>query len=95
MTQGNSYRVFHEEQDMAAGDRGSHIQLIPAEPFSLRELYYKENTNKNLNLSKRGKRKTKQLKSYNVRNINLAENGIIGNFWLISLKMNLEAFIFK
>jgi hypothetical protein len=25
----------------------------------------------------------------------LAVNGMIGNFWLISLKMNLDAFIFK
>jgi hypothetical protein len=26
---------------------------------------------------------------------NLAVKGMIGNFWLISLKMNLDAFIFK
>jgi len=25
----------------------------------------------------------------------LAENGMIGNFWFISLKMNLDDFIFR
>jgi hypothetical protein len=64
---------------MAAVDRDSHIQLIPAEPFSLRGLYYKENNNMNLNKWNRGKRTTKQL-SNSVGNTNLAENGMIGNF---------------
>jgi hypothetical protein len=47
--QGTSYQASHEEQDRAAEDRDSHILIIPAEPFSLRELYHKENLNKNLN----------------------------------------------
>jgi hypothetical protein len=43
--------------------------------------------------------KVEQLKTQNslcsTAVTNLAVKGMIGNFWLISLKINLDAFIFK
>lgn len=91
------YQAFHEELDMAARDHDSHIPLNPDELFSLPKPWYK-NKITFLSRVKKIQIKTHQFK-YRIGNIKwssyLAVNGMIGNFWLISLKMNLDVFIFK